>query len=168
MPLSRLRWPAAWRVVAATVIIVSTTACSASVSLASLTYPASPTVTEHFGLVERCGRRPGECEDAARDLLQQLLNRLGQPYAGDGFVNTDIGAAHPAQLFVLATSTQGITFIAEGADGEASEVLVDATPVAQGEDHPYVVLVTERGIERYGAEKELVEDLLEALYKPLD
>jgi len=148
----------------AVVFVLWATACGTG-ELMSLTYQASPTV-QRFGLTERCGPSDRSCESAAYGAVAEALRELEGAYEGDGLTSTDTPPTD--RLFIQVVSSSGVPYSSPDGAGGAHDVVFDLTSFGEGVGTPYVVVRTDTGVERYGVDADLAEDLLMALYMPTD
>jgi len=131
-----------------------------------LSYPASPTITDEFGLTERCGRRERGCEDRAWDAIRSALSSLEGTYSGPVFGTTETGIA--TRLYVRVTSDPPMEVKAGGVGEPAAEALFDVTGSVDGSGRSYVVVASGSGDERFVLSERAARALVDALYRPVD
>ena len=146
-------------------LVVPMTACGVASEVGGLAYPASPTVTDAFGLTERCTRGERGCEDRAWEVIRTALSTLEGPYAGPGYGMTDPNDL--PQLYVRVSADPPLEARTEASTSlSTGEALFDLTGAVDGSRPSYVVISTGSGDERFVVNDQAAASLVSALYEP--
>lgn len=127
-------------------------------------YATDITALEPFGVAIRC--QPGEssCSDHAVQMLEPMLQSLGERYAGPGVDDTSGSPVDGSLLLVFHRDPAVPWRSAEGA-GLTKRVAIDVGFLLRGTGQAYVVVDTEDRTLRFTLSKAIADALIATLYR---
>jgi len=129
---------------------------------AGLDFGTDVAALQPFGVAVRCRPRDSSCTDRALQMLEPMLLRLGDPYAGPG-VSDSSGSPTDGSLLLVFHRDPAVRWQSTDGAGMTRRVAVDIGPYLLGIGEAYAIVDSDAPL-RFVLPHAAADELISSLY----